>query len=58
MKKNLILTCLCLVSMLVSAQNTSLKEAYKNYFSVGVAVNQRNISVPEQQALIKAQYHC
>ena len=57
MKKNLILTCLCLVSMLVSAQNTSLKEAYKNYFSVGVAVNQRNISVPEQQALIKAQFN-
>ncbi len=29
-----------------------LKDAYKDYFTIGVAVNQRNVTNPEQQALI------
>ena len=29
-----------------------LKDAYKDYFTIGVAVNQRNVTKPEQQALI------
>lgn len=37
------------------AQNdeTGLKDAYKDYFSIGVAVNMRNITNPEQIAIIK-----
>ncbi|MCQ2197061.1 MAG: hypothetical protein MJZ60_06040 [Bacteroidaceae bacterium] len=30
----------------------TLKEAYKDYFMVGVAVNQRNISNPEEAAIV------
>jgi GH35 family endo-1,4-beta-xylanase/enterochelin esterase-like enzyme len=29
-----------------------LKDAYKDYFTIGVAVNQRNVTNPDQQALI------
>lgn len=43
----------------VSAQNdgAGLKDAYKDYFSVGVAVNMRNISTPEQIAIIKKDFN-
>ena len=34
-----------------------LKDAYKDYFMIGVAVNQRNVTNPEQMALIKQQYN-
>lgn len=34
-----------------------MKDAYKDYFMVGVAVNQRNISVPEQQALLLQEFN-
>ena len=42
-----------------SAQNdgAGLKDAYKDYFSVGVAVNMRNISTPEQIAIIKKDFN-
>ena len=30
----------------------SLKDAYDGYFTIGVAVNKRNISDPDQMALI------
>ena len=42
-----------------SAQNTlsSLKEAYKDYFLIGVAVNQRNISNDDQAALVKREFN-
>ena len=36
---------------------TGLKDAYKDYFSIGVAVNQRNISNPDQIALVKKQFN-
>lgn len=36
---------------------TSLKDAYKPYFSMGVAVNLRNISDPTQIALIKRNFN-
>ena len=39
----------------VSAQ--SLKDAYKDYFMIGVAVNQRNVTNAEQQALIKREFN-
>ena len=34
-----------------------LKDAYKDYFMIGVAVNQRNVSNPNQQALIKGEFN-
>jgi len=36
---------------------TGLKDAYKDYFKVGVAVNIRNVTVPEQQALILREFN-
>lgn len=41
------------------AQNsaTGLKDAYKDYFSIGVGVNMRNISNPEQIAIIKKDFN-
>ena len=49
----------------VSAQNRGtrgndskgLKDAYKEYFTIGVAVNMRNVSNPDQIALIKQNYN-
>lgn len=42
-----------------SAQNApvGLKDAYKDYFSVGVAVNIRNITDPDQIAIIKKDFN-
>lgn len=42
-----------------SADNgpASLKDAYNGYFTIGVAVNQRNISDPTQVELIKKQFN-
>ncbi len=37
--------------------NVGLKDAYKDYFSIGVAVNQRNISDDAQIALIKKEFN-
>lgn len=34
-----------------------LKDAYKEYFTIGVAVNMRNVSNPDQIALIKQNYN-
>ncbi len=34
-----------------------LKDAYKDYFSIGVAVNQQNVTDPAQIALIKSQFN-
>ena len=34
-----------------------LKDAYKDYFKIGVAVNQRNISNPDQIALILREFN-
>ena len=37
--------------------NVGLKDAYKNYFTIGVAVNKTNISDPAQTAIIKKQFN-
>ena len=34
-----------------------LKDAYKDYFMIGVAVNQRNVTNADQQALIKQEFN-
>ena len=57
MKKILFLT-LCVLSVTVAhAQNSKgLKDAYQDYFLIGVAVNQRNISEAEQVELVKHEF--
>ena len=40
-----------------SIEGKGLKDTYKKYFTVGVAVNQRNVSNPNQIALIKHNYN-
>lgn len=42
---------------LAQQSGTGLKDAYKDYFSIGVAVNMRNISEPDQIALIKKDFN-
>ena len=39
------------------AQQGGLKDAYKDYFTIGVAVNMRNVSTPEHIELIKQNYN-
>ena len=34
-----------------------LKDAYKDYFMVGVAVNKRNVSTPEQMVLVRQEFN-
>ena len=34
-----------------------MKDSYKDYFAIGVAVNQRNVSNPDQIALIKKEFN-
>jgi GH35 family endo-1,4-beta-xylanase/enterochelin esterase-like enzyme len=54
-------TTVLLLSMAMMLPSTlmaqGLKEAYKNYFKIGVAVNQRNVTNPDQQALIKQEFN-
>ncbi|MBQ8242623.1 MAG: endo-1,4-beta-xylanase [Bacteroidaceae bacterium] len=71
MKKFIIVSCMALAFMSaandVSAQGfgrrqpvedpTGYKDTYKDYFTVGVAVNMRNVSNPEQIALIKKNFN-
>ena len=49
-----IMLMLLLGSLTAGAQG--LKDAYKDYFLIGVAVNQRNVTNEEQQALIKKEF--
>ena len=37
--------------------NVKLKDAYKNYFMIGVALNQRNVSNQDQINLVKAEFN-
>lgn len=61
MRKNFLVLLVVLLSMHSSLKAQSeeygLKDAYQDYFLVGVAVNQRNISNPEQIALIKKNFN-
>ena len=51
----LLLLSLLMGTGAVKAQG--LKDAYKDYFMVGVAVNQRNVSNPDQMALICREFN-
>ena len=58
MKRTKILALTLLLAM--SSATTwaqGLKDAYKDYFMIGVAVNQRNVTNAEQQALIKQEFN-
>ena len=59
MKKLFFLTlCLACATAGARAQDgQSLKEAYKDYFMIGVAVNQRNISDSVQSALVTREFN-
>ena len=52
-KKTLLATLLLVMATSVQAQG--LKDAYKNYFKIGVAVNQRNVVDPVQTDLIRSE---
>ena len=62
--KHLFKSSLCALALTMGANTgfaqsgeTGLKDAYKDYFSIGVAVNMRNISNPEQIAIIKKDFN-
>ena len=62
--KHLFKFSLCALALTMGAntgfaqsRETGLKDAYKDYFSIGVAVNMRNISNPEQIAIIKKDFN-
>ncbi len=44
-------------SSVLQVQAQGLKDAYSNYFKVGVAVNQRNVTDPQQQTLILREFN-
>lgn len=52
-----LLLCTALGAWAETADTTSLKNAYQNEFLVGVAVNRRNVSVPEQMKLVREQFN-
>ncbi len=51
------LLSLLLVAISTSSMAQGLKDAYQDYFYIGVAVNQRNVTNAEQQALIKKEFN-
>ena len=63
----IMLIALCTFSCFCNAQdmrrrqqninNTGLKDAYKDYFTIGVGVNMRNVTTPEQMELIKRNFN-
>ena len=62
--KHLFKFSLCALALTMGANTgfaqsgeTGLKDAYKDYFSIGVAVNMRNLSNPEQIAIIKKDFN-
>ena len=53
---------LLLAALLITIGSTDLwaqglKDAYRNYFTIGVAVNKRNVAQPEHQALIRQEFN-
>ncbi|MDE5570922.1 MAG: endo-1,4-beta-xylanase, partial [Prevotella sp.] len=46
-----------LLGTAISSWADGLKDAYKDYFSIGVALNKRNVSTPEQMALVRQEFN-
>lgn len=55
MKPSFLTLLLLLAQNIATAQG--LKDAYKNYFTIGVAVNQRNVTNAEQMQLIRQNFN-
>ena len=55
--KTKLLAALLLVSGSLSTQAQGLKDAYRDYFYIGVAVNKFNVSVPEQQTVVCREFN-
>lgn len=55
-KQKIVWVALAAISA-TTAQAQGLKDAYKDYFTIGVAVNKHNIAQPEQIALIKREFN-
>ncbi len=62
--RHFLLTALCFAALVANAQPqrqqpedpTGLKDAYKDFFMIGVAVNQRNITDEAQAAIVKKEF--
>ena len=48
---------LALMTVCTTAVAQGLKDAYKNYFKIGVALNVRNATTPEQMELVKKEFN-
>ena len=56
MKKRRMSVLTVLLSLCAATFAQGLKDVYKDYFLIGVAVNQRNVTNEEQQALVKKEF--
>ena len=55
--KRFSLVLLTLLAGISGSQAQGLKDAYKDYFTIGVAVNPANVSVPEQMDIIVREFN-
>jgi GH35 family endo-1,4-beta-xylanase len=56
MRRTILMTAvLAMMGGIANAQG--LKDVYKDYFKIGVAVNQRNVTNAQQQALVKQEFN-
>ena len=56
MRRTILMTAvLAMMGGIANAQG--LKDVYKDYFKIGVAVNQRNVTNTQQQALVKQEFN-
>ncbi|MBR5018035.1 MAG: endo-1,4-beta-xylanase [Bacteroidales bacterium] len=55
--KRLIIGLLLALAGIAGVRAQGLKDAYQDYFTIGVAVNPHNVTVPEQMALIKQEFN-
>ena len=57
LKKSAIAGLMMLVGTTLTSTAQGLKDAYKNYFTIGVALNQRNVSDNAQKALVCREFN-
>ena len=55
--KKLVIGLFLVLTSLAGARAQGLKDAYEDYFTIGVAVNPTNVSAPEQMALIVQEFN-
>ena len=55
--KKLAIGLMLVLTSLAGARAQGLKDAYANYFTIGVAVNPTNVTDPDQMALIVREYN-